>query len=133
VTDSGADERPTVAVTAQSMEPQAARTAVEQSLSLLADGDWAGAWGLWTDAAQAQVPQQAYVDLLSTCPQTFSDDFTITDVKTADPATVLVHWTGVRLDRTPSAGQTTARYEDGVWHVEPDPAALAAYKIGHCA
>jgi hypothetical protein len=127
------DDRPTVAVTAQSMDPQEARVTVEQSLNLLAGSDWAGEWTLWTDASQAQLPQQAYVDLLSTCPVTYSRDFSITDVKASDPKTVVVKWTQAKPDNTTAAGQTTVVYEDGVWHVLPDPAALAAYKAGHCA
>src|SRR4051812_32210161 len=131
--DDGADDRPTVVATAQSMDPQQARAAVVQTFNLLADSDWAGAWSLWSDAAQAQLPQQTYVDLISTCPPPAAGDVTITDVTASDPKTVVVKWTVTKPDNTKASGQTTALYEDGAWHVVPDPAALTAYKAGHCA
>lgn len=133
VTEDDADDRPTVAVTAQSMDPDEARATVVQNLNLLSQSDWAGVWSQWSDAAQAQLPQQTYVDLISTCPQLSSDNFTITDVRTSDPKTVVVKWSQVKADNTQAAGQTTTVYEDGAWHVVPDPVALAAYKAGRCS
>jgi len=133
VTDDGADDRPTAAVTAQAIDPQQARAAVEQSLALLSQSDWAGAWSLWSDAAQAELPEQTFVDLISTCPQPASGTFAVTEVKEPDPKTAVVTWTQTKADNSQASGQTTTVYEDGAWHVVPDPAALAAYKAGRCA
>jgi hypothetical protein len=125
-------DRPTVVVTAQPQDPQSARVTVEQAFSLLAGGDWAGVWELWTEAAQAALPKDAYVNLIATCPLQ-GRAYQVTDVKAVDANTTTVNWKRQNVNGAEEAGSTTARYEAGTWHVEPDPAALAAYKRGACS
>jgi hypothetical protein len=125
-------DRPTVVVTAQPQDPQLARVAVEQVLSLLVGDDWAGVWELWTDAARATVPKDTYVNLVATCPEQ-ATNYEVTDVKSVDSSTTTVNWKRTKPSGGNETGSTTARYEDGSWHVEPDAAALAAYKRGACA
>ena len=131
---SGTDEssdRPTVVVTAQPQDPQAARVAVEQVFGLLVGGDWAGVWELWTSEAQSQVAKDAYVNLISTCPEQ-GKSYQVTEVKSVDPTTATVKWKREKAAGGTEDGTTTVRYESGTWRVEPDPAALAAYKRGAC-
>jgi len=132
---SGTDEssdRPTVVVTAQPQDPQAARVAVEQVFSLLVGGDWAGVWELWTTEAQSQVTKDAYVNLISGCPEQ-GKSYQVTDVKSVDATTATVKWKREKPAGGTEDGTTTVRYENGTWRVEPDPAALAAYKRGACS
>jgi hypothetical protein len=125
-------DRPTVVVTAQPQDPQAARVAVEQAFSLLSGGDWAGVWELWTTEAQNQVAKDTYVNLISTCPEQ-GKSYQITDVKSVDATTATVTWKREKPAGGTEDGATTVRYQSGTWRVEPDPAALAAYKRGACS
>ena len=125
-------DRPTVVVTAQPQDADAAQLAVEQLFSLVVDDDWSSVWDMWTQAAQAQIPKDAYVNLISTCPAQ-GQQYKVTDVKTANPTTATVKWTREKPAGGEEAGSTTVRYESGTWRIEPDPATLAAYKKGTCA
>jgi hypothetical protein len=124
-------DRPTVDVTAQPQDPQSARVVVEQLFGLLVGGDWAGVWELWTEAAQQQVPKDAFVNLVATCPDP-GKSYEVTDVKSVDDRTTTVKWKRQNTAGAEEAGSTTAKYEDGAWHIEPDAAALAKYKAGAC-
>lgn len=125
-------DRPTVTVTAQPQDADAAQLAVEQLFSLIVGDDWSSVYDLWTDEAQKQIPKDTYVNLISTCPEQ-GDQYKVTDVKTVNPTTATVSWTREKPGGGEQAGSTTVRYESGAWRVEPDPAALAAYKKGTCA
>ena len=124
-------DRPTVDVTAQPQDPQAARVVVEQLFSLLVGGDWAGVWELWTEAAQNQVPKDNFVNLVATCPDP-GKSYEVTDVKSVDDTTTSVKWKRQNAAGAEETGSTTAKYESGAWHIDPDPAALAKYKAGSC-
>jgi hypothetical protein len=125
-------DRPTVTVTAQPQDADAAQLAVEQLFSLVVGDDWSSVYDLWTDEAQKQIPKDTYVNLISTCPDQ-GDQYKVTDVKTINDTTATVDWTREKPGGGEQAGSTTVRYEEGTWRVEPDPAALAAYKSGKCA
>jgi hypothetical protein len=125
-------DRPTVVVTAQPQDADAAQLAVEQLFSLVVGDDWSSVWDLWTQAAQAQIAKDTYVNLISTCPEQ-GEQYKVTDVKTVDPTTATVKWTREKPAGGEEAGSTTVRYEAGAWRIEPDPTALAAYKKGTCS
>ena len=124
-------DRPTVTVTAQPQDADAAQLAVEQLFSLIVNDDWSSVYDSWTDEAQKQIPKDTYVNLISTCPEQ-GDQYKVTDVTTVNPTTATVNWTREKPGGGEQAGSTTVRYEDGARRVEPDPAALAAYKKGTC-
>jgi hypothetical protein len=129
--DSGDSDRPTVTVTAQPQDADAAQLAVEQLFTLIVGDDWSSVYDLWTAGAQQQIPKDTYVNLISTCPDQ-GDQYKVTDVKAANDTTATVTWTREKPGGGEQAGSTTVRYEEGAWRVEPDPAALAAYKKGMC-
>jgi hypothetical protein len=132
-TDDGATtDRPTVEVTAQPQDPQLARVIIEQVFDNLSDGDWAGAWELWTSTAKTTVAKDAYVELIATCASQQGGSYEVTEVRTVDPATASVKWKRTKSTGGEETGTSTVRYQDGAWHFEPDPTALAAYKLGHC-
>jgi hypothetical protein len=129
--DSEDSDRPTVTVTAQPQDAGGAQDAVEQLFTLIVSDDWSSVYDLWTDQAQKQIPKDTYVNLISTCPDQ-GDQYKVTDAKTVNDTTATVAWTREKPGGGEQAGSTTVRYEEGAWRVEPDPAALAAYKSGKC-
>jgi hypothetical protein len=131
-TSTGPSDRPTVAVTAQPQDAASAQQAVEQLFSLIGGGDWASVWDQWTSAAQAQVPKDAFVNLLASCPPQGSS-YKVSDVRSVDPKTVSVSWTRDKPAGGQEAGTTSVKYESGAWHIDPDAASLAAYKNNTCA
>jgi hypothetical protein len=125
------DDRPTVEVTAQPQDVQTAQVTAEQVFENLSDGDWAGAWELWTDTAQSVIKQDAYVDLVSTC-TTVQGDYVVTGLTPVDESTATVKWTRTPATGAATNGTNTIRYQDGQWRFEPDPAALTAFQQNKC-
>ncbi|MEV6927153.1 hypothetical protein AB0M46_21985 [Dactylosporangium sp. NPDC051485] len=130
--DASASDRPTVEVTAQPQDAQSAQVAAEQVLDNLSEGDWAGAYDMWTDGAKSAIGKDAYIELVSTCTG-LQGDYQVTAVAQPDATTTTIKWTHVPAGTTASqAGQSTLKYEHGAWRLEPDQAALAAYKQNKC-
>lgn len=130
-TDSPSD-RPTIEVTAQPQDAQSAQVAAEQVFDNLSEGDWAGAWDLWTDSAKAAIGKDAYIDLAPTCTAQ-QGQYQVTGVTPVDDSTATVKWTHTPAGGTPpQAGTSTVRYQNGAWRFEPDAAALAAYRQNKC-
>ncbi|GAA0721488.1 hypothetical protein Drose_07715 [Dactylosporangium roseum] len=127
-----ADDRPTVEVTAQPQDAATAQVTAEQLFDSLSDGDWAGAWDLWTDNAKAAIGKDAYVDLISTC-ATQQGNYLVTAVTPVDDSTATIKWSHTPTGSTNNqTGTSTVRYQDGAWRFEPDPAQLAAFKQNKC-
>jgi hypothetical protein len=127
-----ASDRPTVEVTAQPQDAQAARVAAEQVFDNLSTGDWAGAWDQWTDSAKTSIGKDAYIELVATCTRQHGQ-YQVTDVTQVNDATATIKWTLTPAGSTTSqAGTNTVKYQNGAWHFEPDAAALAAYKQNKC-
>jgi hypothetical protein len=127
-----ANDRPTVEVTAQPQDAQSAQVTAEQVFDNLTEGDWAGAWDLWTDNAKAAIDKDAYVDLVSTCTAQ-QGAYVVTGVTPVDDSNATVKWTHTPTGSTANqTGTSTVRYQDGAWKFEPDAAALAAYKQNRC-
>jgi hypothetical protein len=127
-----AGDRPTVEVTAQPQDADSAQVAIEQMFSLIASDDWASVWSLWTTEAQAQVPQDAYVNLIASCPDQ-GQSYKVTSIKPVDAANVTFTWTRDDGSGGAATGTTTMHYEQGSWRVMPSAAVLAAYKRNACA
>lgn len=125
-------DRPTVDVTAQPQDAQAAQVAAEQVYDNLSEGDWAGAWDLWTDNAKTAITKDAYVDLLPTCTAQ-QGNYVVTGVTPVDDSTATVKWTHTPAGGTAEkTGTSTVRYQSGAWKYEPDAASLTAYKQNKC-
>jgi hypothetical protein len=129
--DTPAADRPTVEVTAQPQDAQTAQVTAEQVFDNLSDGDWAGAWELWTDTAQSAIAKDAYVDLVSTCTG-LQGDYVVTGVTPVDDSTATVKWTRTPAGGSATSGTNTIKYQNGQWKFEPDPAALTAFKQNKC-
>jgi len=127
-----ASDRPTVEVTAQPQDAQAAQVAAEQVFDNLSEGDWAGAWDLWTDNAKTAIAKDAYVDLVPTCTAQ-QGDYMVTAVTPVDDSTATVKWRHTPTGSTTSlTGTSTVRYQGGAWKFEPDATALTAYRQNKC-
>jgi hypothetical protein len=124
-------DRPTVEVTAQPQDAQTAQVTAEQVLDNLSEGDWAGAWELWTDTAQSAVAKDAYVDLVSTC-TALQGDYVVTAVTPVDDSTATVKWTRTPASGAAANGTNTIRYQNGQWKFEPDATSLTAFKQNKC-
>ncbi|WP_433614053.1 hypothetical protein ACQP2P_06690 [Dactylosporangium sp. CA-139114] len=127
-----ASDRPTVEVTAQPQDAQSAQVTAEQVFDNLSDGDWAGAYDLWTDSAKSAIGKDAYIDLVATCTGQ-QGEYQVTGVTPVDDSTATIKWTHSPAAGTgQTTGQSTVRYQNGLWRFEPDAAALAAYKQSKC-
>jgi len=125
-------DRPTVEVTAQPQDAQSAQVIAEQVLDNLSDGDWAGAYDLWTDSAKSAIGRDAYIELVSTC-ATQAGEYQITGLTPVDDSTATIKWSHTPTSGgTAMAGTSTVRYQNGAWRFEPDAAALAAYRQNKC-
>ncbi|MFI5907144.1 hypothetical protein [Dactylosporangium sp. NPDC051541] len=127
-----ASDRPTVEVTAQPQDAQSAQVAAEQVFDNLSEGDWAGAWDLWTDEAKSAIGKDAYIDLVATCTGQ-QGQYQVTGVTPVNDSTATIKWTHTPAAGTSAApGQSTVKYQNGAWKFEPDPAALTAYRQNKC-
>jgi hypothetical protein len=126
-----ASDRPTVEVTAEPQDVQTAQVTAEQVFDNLSEGDWAGAWDLWTDSAKTAIGKDAYIDLVATCTGQ-QGDYQVTGVTPVDDATATIKWTHTPSGGASTTGMSTVKYQHGVWRFEPDPAALAAYQQNKC-
>ena len=125
-------DRPTVEVTAQPQDSQSARVAAEQVFDNLSEGDWAGAWDLWTESAKTAIGKDAYIELVATCTG-IKGQYQVTDVTQVDDTTATIKWTHTPTGGTANqTGTNTVKYQNGAWHFEPDAAALAAYRQNKC-
>jgi hypothetical protein len=126
-----ASDRPTVQVTAEPQDVQSAQVAAEQVFDNLSEGDWAGAWDLWTDNAKTAIGKDAYIDLVSTCTGQ-QGQYQVTGVTPVDDSTATVKWSHTPTGGAAMTGTSTVKYQNGAWRFEPDPAALTAYKQNKC-
>ena len=129
--DTPTADRPTVEVTAQPQDAQTAQVTAEQVFDNLSDGDWAGAWELWTDTAQSAVAKDAYVDLVSTCTG-LQGTYVVTGLTPVDDSTATVKWPRTPAGGSATSGSNAIKYQSGHWRFEPDPAALTAFKQNQC-
>lgn len=131
-TTESTSDRPTVEVTAQPQDAHTAQVTAEQVFDNLSEGDWAGAWDLWTDSAKSAITKDAFVDLVSTCTAQ-QGSYQVTGLTPVDDSTATIKWTRTPAGSTTNqTGSSTVRYQNGAWKFEPDPAALSAYRQNKC-
>jgi hypothetical protein len=58
----------------------AALGTANKEFALLAKGDWAGAWALWTDATKKQVPREVFVATNRECPAALKRQYQLQNV-----------------------------------------------------
>jgi hypothetical protein len=105
--------------------PEAAQATAQTEFGLLAGGDYAGAWDLWTADAQRAVGRADFVALGATCPRGVPATATVR--RLVDDDTVALDWR--RGDRT---GTATVVYTGGSWRYQPDRSTLDGYRQGRC-
>lgn len=116
---------PPAAPTAQPTTRLLAEATARTEFGLLAGGDYAGAWELWSPQAQQVISRADFVRLSTACPSGLGILVTIEDVTTTGPGESTVTWA-----RGPQRGTSQLRYLDGRWRYQPDAATLAEYRLG---
>jgi hypothetical protein len=139
---------------AQARGELAARSTAQTEFGLLAGGDYAHAWDLWSAAAQQAIGRAEFVALNSTCPAGLGMAATVTAALPISDTTVLIQWqrpippgadqsgAGQPGAGQPGAGQPGSKtssikptvtqqtgtirmiYADGAWRFEPADADL---------
>ncbi|MDG4766710.1 hypothetical protein O7632_21800 [Solwaraspora sp. WMMD406] len=97
----------------------------QQEFSLIAGGDWTGAWQLWTEEAQKSVPEEVFVDANETCPVQPGVEFELQEVTPVSETAVDLTWR--RDDRV---GNSSLRLEDDTWRFDPGGGMLVEYASG---
>jgi hypothetical protein len=103
---------------------EALKTA-EKEFGLLAKGDWAGAWALWTDAAKREVPQAVFVEANTACPAALKRQYQLQNVHPVSGS--LVELTFRRGDDVEHGALRTAA---SGWLFEPGGGMLVEYANG---
>jgi hypothetical protein len=104
---------------------QQALDTANREFKLLADGNWAGAWGLWTDTAKKEVTQKDFEQVNKTCPAHRGVQIQLQDVRPVSMELVELTWR-----RGESVGHSSLRLSGGKWLYEPGGETLAEYASG---
>jgi hypothetical protein len=112
----------------------AARTTAQTEFGLLAGGDYAQAWDLWSAAAQHMITRADFISLNTLCPVGLGVAATVTAALPISSTEVLIQWQRPALSEGDQPGSTglgsgrTGRirmiYVGGVWRFEPADADL---------
>lgn len=97
----------------------------QQEFSLIANGDWSGAWQLWTDEAKKSVPEEVFVEANEACPVQDGVEFELQEVTPVNETSVDLTW---RRDGT--VGNSSLRLEDDTWRFDPGGGMLVEYASG---
>ncbi|MFI0939685.1 hypothetical protein [Streptomyces sp. NPDC021020] len=104
---------------------QQALAVARQEFGRLSGGDWAGAWQLWTAAAQQAVPQEEFVRVNTQCRPALGVPYVLGTGSRTGPEAFRVEWT-----HAGAAGSSTLQLAAGRWHFAPDPQTLADFRLG---
>lgn len=104
---------------------QQALDTANQEFKLLVDGNWAGAWGLWTDTAKKEVAQKDFEKVNKACPAHRGVEILLQDVRPVGMELVELTW---RHGET--VGHSSLRLSGGKWLYEPAGETLAEYASG---
>ncbi|MEV0426466.1 hypothetical protein [Micromonospora sp. NPDC050495] len=96
-----------------------------KQFTLLADGDWAGAYALWTDAAKKEISKKDFEKVNKACPFFKGDRIELQDVKPASMELVELTWH--HAGRT---GHSAIRQTGKTWRYDPGGETLAEYASG---
>ncbi|MEJ3743503.1 hypothetical protein WEI85_09465 [Actinomycetes bacterium KLBMP 9797] len=96
-----------------------------KEFTLLSQGDWAGAWKLWTDAAKKEVKQQDFEKVNKACPVYRGEQIQLTDVKPVGMELVELTWR-----HGEKVGHSALRLAGKQWQYDPGSETLAEYASG---
>jgi hypothetical protein len=101
----------------------AAQATAQTEFGLLAGGDFAGAWDLWSATAQATISRPDFVRLNTTCPPPRGIPTSIVEVRMLDDSTAVVSWR-----QATTTGTSRLVYAAGAWRYEPGQSTLDKYR-----
>lgn len=101
----------------------AAQATAQTEFGLLAGGDFAGAWDLWSATAQATISRPDFVRLNATCPPPRGIPTSIVEIRMLDDSTAIVSWR-----QATTAGTSRIVYAAGAWRYEPVQSTMDAYR-----
>jgi hypothetical protein len=104
---------------------QEALDVANKQFTLLAEGKWANAWGLWTDAAKKEVAQKDFEKVNTTCPFQKGLKIELQDVRPVGMELVEITWR-----QGEKVGHSALRLTGGKWQYEPAGDTLAEYASG---
>jgi len=104
---------------------QEALDVANKQFTLLAEGNWKDAWGLWTEAAKKQVAQKDFEKVNTTCPAQKGLKIELQDVRPVSMELVEVTWR-----QGDKVGHSALRLTGGKWQYEPAGDALVEYASG---
>ncbi|WFE29122.1 hypothetical protein O7623_08030 [Solwaraspora sp. WMMD791] len=102
-----------------------ALSVAQQEFSLIASGDWSGAWQLWTEEAKKSVPEEVFVTTNEACPVQDGVEFELQEVNPVSETAVDLTW---RRDDT--VGNSSMRLEQDTWRFDPGGGVLVEYASG---
>ncbi|MFV2018389.1 hypothetical protein [Micromonospora sp. LOL_023] len=97
----------------------------QQEFTLIANGDWSGAWQLWTAEAQQSVPEEVFVEANKACPLQAGVEFELQEVTPVNETAVDLTW---RRDDT--VGNSSLRLDGDTWRFDPGGGVLVEYASG---
>ncbi|MDQ7906469.1 hypothetical protein RB614_18300 [Phytohabitans sp. ZYX-F-186] len=104
---------------------QEALDVANKQFSLLAGGNWADAWGQWTEAAKKEVAQKDFEKVNATCPVQKGLKIELQDVRPVSMELVELTWR-----QGDKVGHSALRLTGGKWLYEPAGETLAEYSSG---
>jgi hypothetical protein len=104
---------------------QEALDVANKQFALLAEGNWTGAWGQWTDAAKKEVGQKDFEKVNKTCPFQKGLKIELQDVRPVNMELVELSWR-----QGEKVGHSALRQAGGKWQYEPAGDTLAEYAGG---
>jgi hypothetical protein len=96
-----------------------------KQFKLLAEGDWAGAYALWTDAAKKEVAAKDFQKVNKTCPVYQGEQIQLQDVKPVNMKLVELTWR-----HSGHVGHSALRHNGRTWQYDPGGETLAEYASG---
>ncbi|GAA4466828.1 hypothetical protein [Phytohabitans houttuyneae] len=104
---------------------QEALDVANKQFTLLAEGNWASAWGQWTEAAKKEVPQKAFEAVNKACPVQKGQKIELQDVRPVSMELVELTWR-----QGEKVGHSSLRLTGGKWLYEPAGDTLVEYAGG---
>jgi hypothetical protein len=104
---------------------QEALDVANKQFALLAEGNWAGAWGLWTDAAKKEVAQKDFEKVNKACPAAKGVKIELQDVRPVNMQLVELTWR-----QGDKVGHSSLRLTGDKWQYEPAGDTLVEYASG---
>lgn len=104
---------------------QEALDVANKQFALLAEGDWAGAWGQWTESAKKEVPQKEFEKVNKACPYQKGLKIELQDVRPVNMELVELTWR-----QGEKVGHSALRLTGDKWLYEPAGETLAEYASG---